>query len=206
MYKIYINGTPLFLTSVEEAQQFGPASERILILRYAGKKKFLLNVADQLEKTSRFERVVVFHDDPKILWTAFKGIYKKIEAAGAAVFNEKNKVLMIFRRGHWDLPKGKIDKGETPKEAALREVEEETGLTELVLGKPLTDTWHTYRLKGRRILKKTYWFKMKTTQNELTPQTEEDIEEAVWTNLHAFLEQPGKVYGSILDVLKKVAE
>ena len=71
--------------------------------------------------------------------------------------------LLIFRRGHWDLPKGKIDPGETPEQAAIREVQEETGLRELTLGPALPASFHTYRdQQDRRVLKQTYWYLMDT--------------------------------------------
>ena len=201
MYKIYINETPLFLTSQKDAKQFGPLSDKILILKYAGKKKFLLNLVNQLESTKRFDKMVIFHNDLNELWETFCKIFKIIEAAGGTVFNKNKEVLMIHRRGYWDLPKGKIDPGETPEIAAVREIQEETGLQEVTLGDHLIDTYHTYQQKGKRILKKTYWYKMTTPEMELTPQAEEDIEKAVWQNVEGYLKNPGVVYGSILDVL-----
>lgn len=202
MYKIYINETPLYLTTVEEVKNFGSPSEKILILRYAGKKKFLLNVVNQLEHSQRFEKVVVFHNDMEELWETFKKIFKIIEAAGGVVSNMEDKILLIFRRNFWDLPKGKIDRGETPEQASVREVNEETGLNHLVLGSHIMDTWHTYQQNGKRILKKTYWYKMQTDEMDLTPQSEEDIEIAEWKDIGSFLANPVKIYGSILDVLE----
>ncbi len=207
MYKIYINETPLLLTTIEEAKKFGAPSDKILILRYAGKKKFLLNVVNQLENSQRFDRVVVFHKDVEELWATFRRIFKIVEAAGGAVFNADNQLLMIYRRHCWDLPKGKIDAGESPDEAGLREVTEETGISRLQLGPHLTDTWHTYQEKGKRILKKTYWYIMQTDQSELIPQTEEDIEKAEWRSLQNFLAAPpGRVYNSILEVMQLAGE
>ncbi|MEZ4958897.1 MAG: NUDIX domain-containing protein [Saprospiraceae bacterium] len=203
MYKIYINETPLFLCTLEEVDKLGPASEQILSVPYSGKKKYFNHIFDMLDKTDRFERVVVFSKNLDKMWEDFCSLFHLIGAAGGAVTNPDGQYLLIFRRGFWDLPKGKIDKGETPPLAALREVEEETGLTHLQLGEHLLDTWHTYQLDGKRILKTTYWFSMKTTQNDLTPQTEEDIEQAVWMELDTFLQKPHKVYGNILDVLQK---
>lgn len=110
---------------------------------------------------------------------AFKDYIKDkiiIEAAGGLVFNEKNELLMIFRRGYWDLPKGKVDEGETLEQCAVREVQEETGLHLIQLGAFLTTTYHTYVLKGQIILKPSHWFKMECQGNETPiPQTEEDI-------------------------------
>ncbi len=203
MYKIYINETPLYLVTMDGAEKIGPPSPTVPIFRYSGKSKFFLNIIDQLEKTGRFERVVVFSNDLDKMWSDFQSLFRLISAAGGAVTNPAGKYLLIFRRGSWDLPKGKIDKGETPPVAALREVEEETGLTQLELGTHLLDTWHTYQQDGKKVLKTTHWFLMKTAQDKLTPQTEEDIEQAVWEDLDEFLKKPNKIYGNILDVLQK---
>lgn len=204
MYKIYINETPLILTTNKDAMTYGPASEKILILRYPGKKKFLLNIINQLENSERFELIVVFDKDVSSIWETFCDCFKIIEAAGGVVFNEKKEILVIYRRGFWDLPKGKIDKGETTEQAAVREVQEETGLNHINLSDHIYDTYHTYSLKGKRILKRTYWYLMSTIEAELTPQAEEDIEEAKWIELDSFLASGNKTYSNILDVLQKV--
>ncbi len=206
MYKIYINGTPLYLVSSEEVKSFGATTEKKIVLRHAGKKKFLVHIVHQLETSHRFDAIVVFDTDAERIWSDFQKIYKPISAAGGAVFNADGKVLLIHRRGSWDLPKGKIDPGETPEQAAVREVQEETGLRQITLGPHLLDTWHTYELKGKRVLKTTHWFKMQTTDSQLVPQTDEDIELAVWDDLNALLAEPKEVYGNILDVLKKAQD
>lgn len=102
-----------------------------------------------------------------------------VHAAGGIVSNESNEILMIFRRGLWDFPKGKVEKGEQFEEAALREVQEETGAAGLRLLHPLADTFHTY-LNGAPILKATHWFAMSCENTALKPQTEEDITKAEW--------------------------
>ena len=113
--------------------------------------------------------------------------------------------MAIYRRGSWDLPKGKIDKGESIEAAAIREVQEETGVQQLTLGKPLLTTYHTYRLKsGKRVLKKTYWFVMQTKDLELTPQSEEDIEKAIWIKPKVFLDGRYPMYNTIRNVLEAV--
>src|SRR5215510_275068 len=100
---------------------------------------------------------------------------KKIIAAGGLVVNDRDELLMIFRRGKWDLPKGKLDKGESLKDCAIREVEEETGLKNITLGPPLIITYHTYHEGARFILKESHWYKMSVSgQQNLVPQTEED--------------------------------
>ena len=97
----------------------------------------------------------------------FQSNYKILEAAGGLVYNAEGKILLIFRRDFWDLPKGKIDPGESKAAAAVREVEEETGLKDITLGDLITETYHTYRTKkGNRILKRTYWFRMDAPNQE----------------------------------------
>lgn len=207
MYKIYINDTPLFLLPSAEAAGWPAAGDNCLVIRYPGKAKLLLNVVDMLEKTDRYEWIAIFSDDYDRLCRDFNDHFLLIEAAGGLVFNNRSEVLFIFRRGSWDLPKGKIDRGESPPEAARREVQEETGLQQLSLGELLDTTYHVYREpKGRRVLKRTYWYRMDTTDHTLIPQTEEDIEHAEWMSLPAFFSTKRKVYGNIRDLLKKIRE
>lgn len=202
MYKIYINGTPLFLKSADKIQP--AATDRELVARYPGKVKSLLNYADMLEKGKRFDAVTLYHEDVEQLFLDFASQYKIVEAAGGVVFNDQHKALLIFRRGFWDLPKGKIDLGETKEAAAVREVQEETGLQQLELGALLGETYHTYKEGKTRILKRTYWFAMRTPETTLTPQTEEDIEQAVWVELKPFLQEEDRMYGNIREVLERV--
>ena len=121
-----------------------------------------------LEKNDRFDAIVIYDDDVKRLYKDFKSIYKTIKAAGGVVENEKGETLLIFRRDHWDLPKGKIEEVEKNKVAAVREVQEETGLHQVELNDFIGKTYHTYRdRKNRRVLKLTYWYKMQTSENQL---------------------------------------
>jgi len=119
MYKIYINGTPILLMNTQEKEELLPSAENILMAKYLGKPKYLLTYIDLLEKSKKFDSVVIYTENYNKLVDDFKGLYKIIEAAGGVVFNEKNEILMIFRLGYWDLPKGKIDKGETAKIAGM---------------------------------------------------------------------------------------
>jgi 8-oxo-dGTP pyrophosphatase MutT (NUDIX family) len=134
-----------------------------------------------------------------------KAFFKKftfIQAAGGLVQNEKNEILIIFRRGKWDLPKGKLDKGEKLENCAVREVEEETGLLNVQLISPLTITYHTYHEGARFILKESHWYKMKVKGDQkLVPQTIEDIHDIKWVaagNLDMYLQN---TYPSVKDVL-----
>src|SRR6266705_2665739 len=117
--------------------------------------------------------------------------------------NEENKILMIFRRGKWDLPKGKLDGGEKLEDCAIREVEEETGLKNVKLHSPLTVTYHTYHEGTKYILKQSHWFMMSVTGDQQTiPQTDEDIFEIHWveqTNINDYL---SKAFPLISDIIK----
>jgi len=202
MYKIYINETPLILI---ETAKFSPilGNGENLTVRYAGKSKQLLQVVDMLEKTKRFNSVTIHGSDLKKLWKDYKSLYKKIKSAGGVVSNEKGEILVMYRRGTWDLPKGKIEKGETKKDAAVREVEEETGISNIELGKKICTTHHTYTARGKRVLKYAYWYNMTAPKTKLIPQTEEDIEECRWMKKEAFLEECSPIYGNIREVLGK---
>lgn len=140
---------------------------------------------------------------PKGEWKDFKKNYKIIEAAGGLVRNEKKEILFIFRKGKWDLPKGKIDKNEKVKSAAKREVKEECGIKGLKITDELATTYHIYELYGKQILKKTYWFKMTTDfKGILTPQMEEDITDVKWIKKKDVPEVLKNTYPAIVEVCK----
>jgi 8-oxo-dGTP pyrophosphatase MutT (NUDIX family) len=112
---------------------------------------------------------------------SFSKEFETLVAAGGLVVNSENEILLMHRLGHWDLPKGKMEKGETEQVSAVREVQEETGIKEVRLREKLVDTYHTYELNGKKILKRTAWFLMTVPgKPELTPQTEEGITEVLW--------------------------
>ncbi len=177
-------------------------SDNELILRFKGKKKEIQSIVDLMEKTQKFDRVILSYPDLEELWELFLNYFKIVEAAGGIVFNDSHQFLAIKRRGFLDLPKGKIDKGESPIQAALREVEEETGL-KCELLKPLTVSYHTYQQKEKRILKPTHWFLMKAVSEEVILQTEEDIEESFWMNADEFIHSEN-AYLSLKEVVKLV--
>jgi len=203
MYKIYINETPLFLKDASAMPENTSGDEQNLVARYAGKSKYLNGYVDMLEKTGRFKSVTLYSEHFDKLVSDFFSLFRLVEAAGGLVSNPSGEMLFIYRRGFWDLPKGKIETGESPPQAALREVCEETGLENVELGAALMTTYHTFKERdGRRVLKRTFWYLMETKDLELRPQTEEDIEEAVWMTLPVFFGTERRVYHTILDLLK----
>jgi len=125
-----------------------------------------------------------------------------LEAAGGVVFNPQKKVLFIRRSGIWDLPKGKMDKDESEKECAVREVEEETGVKGLEITDDLNPSYHIYWHNSKWFLKKTYWFFMKTESDEaLKPQLEEDITEARWLDHQECREALKETFRSIRECI-----
>ncbi len=178
------------------------SKDKVLVVRYSGKKKHLLQYIDMLEKTTRYDGIIIHSDDYEGLKSEYKGLYKRVTAAGGVVVNPSNEVLFIFRKGHWDLPKGKLDAGESKSEAALREVAEETGVTDLVLKSRICKTRHTYRQKGQRYLKVNWWYYMTSDGKEKpVPQKEEKITKAKWINPGKLLQSDPKMYRSIKEVL-----
>lgn len=151
----------------------------------------------------QFHTGILFDKNLKKLQTSFFKHFTLIQAGGGVVKNKKGAILMIFRRGKWDLPKGKLDEGETIEECAKREVQEETGLQEIEIIKPLTITYHTYTQFGKHILKESHWYAMKTTGDEkLTPQTEEDITEITWATKEDLKKYMLNTFPTIAEVLK----
>lgn len=132
---------------------------------------------------------------------------KKIIAAGGLVLNDNNELLMIFRRGKWDLPKGKLDEGESIESCALREVEEETGIKELKLAKFINTTLHTYTDPhlNEEVIKETHWFKMHAPNNQqLIPQFDEGIEKIEWVNNEGLQEKLQNSYVNIIEIISKL--
>ena len=154
--------------------------------------------------------IIIFRDDHPVEirneeeWRDFSNNYRLIHAAGGIVSNEKDEILMIFRYGCWDFPKGKVEEGEDWPTAAIREVHEETGLQEIVLHEPLPNTYHTYTLHDTPILKITHWYAMKASQISLTPQTEEDISQAVWMPRNEVAERLEKSYASLKELWNSI--
>ena len=131
---------------------------------------------------------------------------KTIVAAGGLVKNDYNEILLIFRRGVWDLPKGKLDKGETVEHCALREVEEETGLQNLELGNLIHTTHHEYfdKFLKQEVIKETHWYAMRLHGNQtLVPQKEEDIDEIVWRAPDALENYMNNMHKNIIEVIQK---
>ncbi|MBP0613645.1 NUDIX domain-containing protein [Chryseobacterium sp. cx-311] len=172
MYKVFVNEKKLTISKYPEDIEKN--------LRYEGFATLEIAV-DLLQNTSCPE-LNVYGDNIEELWEDFTHMFHVIEAAGGIVTNPNKEILFIKRLSKWDLPKGKVEKGESLEQAALREVEEETGLRELILENFINNTFHIYTERnGDRVLKTTYWFKMSYVgSGTATPQLEEGITEVDW--------------------------
>lgn len=199
MNKVFINEKPLSLFSGNEHMD----AAFDLFIVYSNSKELRKQI-QRFESDPQIKNMAVLFESESQKEKAFVSLYKIIEAAGGIVKNKENKILFIFRQGKWDLPKGKIEKGENEKEAALREVEEECGIKELQLGDKFTRTYHTYVLKEENILKISHWYKMNYSgaSKKLVPQTEESITDARWMNKTEIMEAMQNTFPSIREVME----
>lgn len=176
--RVYVNDLPVDFIVPEHPDALTVGAGAPVIAESAMSVNELL---DQLTAGSYPNGVVCLCSDVSSVWHRWVALFTLSIAAGGIVRNPDGDILVIFRRGKWDLPKGKLDADETPEQAALREVEEECGIRGLSLGRLVQVTFHTYTEKKKRILKKTYWYAMASDGQELpVPQAEEDIEAAEW--------------------------
>ncbi len=201
MYKVFFKDRIVFLTNNIERDlnnDFGA------IFKYSNNKElkdFILN----FEKKKEINSAYIYHHDLDKLIDHFSECFKLIYAAGGVVKNKENEILFIHRLGVWDLPKGKAEKGESIEETALREVEEECSISQLKIIRPLAPTFHTYQLKGKLVLKKTFWYEMSYSGTKTPkPQTEEDITDVKWMNKMDTKEALTNTYPSIIEVIKEV--
>lgn len=155
----------------------------------------------EVKKLKKLKSLTLVTNRKKKLIDHLKDQFKIVKAAGGLVLKE-DKILMIYRLGVWDLPKGKLDKKEKSKDGALREVEEECNIKVEILEK-LPKTWHSYAYKGKKILKKTSWYLMSCSDDSLMkPQAEEFIEEVRWMTPEEVMEVLPKAYTSIAFVVR----
>lgn len=179
MYKVFINDKFILLTDRAIPDEL---EENTIYLTY-GDFEELHYVISLLENSPKLTGVIFHHPDLEMLWADFRAHYKEIDAGGGVVRNKSDEVLLIHRLGKWDLPKGKLEPGETPRVGAVREVEEECSVYDLKVTAELPITYHAYELKGIRHLKRTFWYEMRSDEVRFIPQTEEGIEKVEWKKL-----------------------
>lgn len=201
-YKIFINETPIYIIAGALPATLNTSDSNNPVFTSDQESEINKNFY-LIEKNGGPKSLTIYGSDIKAIRKSLFADYKTISAAGGLVFNNKDEVLMIFRRSMWDLPKGKLDLNEKKKAAALREVREETGLLKLSIVKKLKKTFHTYRLENStKVLKVTHWYLMMSSDaTPPVPQLEEDIEIAKWIPVGQIDEKLKKAYANIGDVI-----
>lgn len=181
LIKIYFPNGFLSISDPVDFTNNTPSNDSLnsLYLESPSEDSFLEHL-NQLE-TSKLNSLNIVTNQRDIYMNLITAKYKVIEAAGGIIENENKELLFIYRRGKWDLPKGKMEPNESPEACAVREIEEETGVEHLNLIKKLTDTYHIYDTYGEDVLKISHWYALKShTAQQLSPQTEEDITDIRW--------------------------
>jgi ADP-ribose pyrophosphatase YjhB (NUDIX family) len=189
MYKVFVNDKPLFLTNqVEKETDF-----QMFLLESVDIEQLIIKMFN-----NKVKKAFLYYPDEKEIMKKLREKIPVAKAGGGLVYNNAGETLFIFRNGKWDLPKGGIEKGEEIEETALREVEEETGVSGLKIVQKLQKTYHVFKRNGVYKLKITHWFEMKTNYSGiLTAQANEGIEKVAWLKQEEIKDVLGNSYENI---------
>jgi len=197
MYKIYINQNVLVISLLDNFSQevlhniANNSESAVLTIS----KEEIINIIGQKN---------IICANPTAVFNQLKQQFTLINAAGGLVKNSQSEYLFIFRRGKWDLPKGKLDEGEDFETAAIREVQEECGITHIELGNLYHLSYHIYEENNDWILKQTNWYLMKSEEKNLIPQLEEGITQTAWLANNQFEKVRENTYASIDEIISKL--
>ena len=174
MYKVFVNDKPLFLTNhISKETDF-----QLFLLESIDIEQLIVKIFQ-----NKIQKAYLYHPDESLIMKTLKSKISVCKAGGGLVYNKNGEVLFIFRNGKWDLPKGGIEKGELLENTAMREVEEETGVSGLSISQKLQKTYHVFRRNGKYKLKITHWYEMQSDfEGTLKGQIEEGIEKVAWLN------------------------
>ncbi len=202
MYKVFFNDRRVFLCSPDEKKEL---SCEVKLIEVEKQQEVGLWVNRFL--TDHTTKDVVFlNAEIELLFRWFCSCFECIGAAGGLVSNPRQELLCIKRLNYWDLPKGKAEIGESAEQTALREVEEECGISPLIIDTYATESYHIYahpKKEGRWVLKKTDWFFINYQGHQTpTPQTSEAIEEAIWASVDEVQTIKKKTYASLMPVFE----
>jgi 8-oxo-dGTP pyrophosphatase MutT (NUDIX family) len=200
MYKVFIENKAIIIKKGFEPipilfSEYGPS------LKTSRFRKF------SIELSYLSENLTITCDDPKKVFQTFFKNFKLIEAAGGIVRSSDSplRYLFIKRWGKWDIPKGKLEKGETPPRGAIREIEEECNMKEIELISELSPTYHVYFMYNKFVLKKTHWYLFEgNSAQQLIPQLQEDITEVKWFEKKEFSLIKANTYTSLLELITEV--
>jgi 8-oxo-dGTP pyrophosphatase MutT (NUDIX family) len=197
MYKVF-SGQKCVVISAKEIQPSNKYSKEVVFVNAESlHKEYML-----FSKSNKLDTLIIIGEEEKV-WKVFCSFFSYIEAAGGLVFNPKGELLMIYRNKYWDLPKGKMEVGESPDQTAVREVEEECGVKNLKIVRQLASTYHIYFQDKKDCIKQTYWFEMSSNDTtKPSPQQEEGIEEAKWMGKEEVKKIRRKVYLSLQEILR----
>lgn len=204
MYKVFFNECPLHLSVKSQNSSLRNISNAVDIQSVEFFCAFL-EAIDCLKYAE--EPILMVFRDEALLRSAILHFHQ-LPAAGGLVCRNDDKMLFIHRLGKWDLPKGKIEEGESVQGAAVREVEEECGIDGVQVLRPLTSTYHIYRspwlpADDNWVWKETSWFEMNYSGTETpVPQTEEDITEIRWFAMDELDEVLANTYGNIAKLIR----
>jgi 8-oxo-dGTP pyrophosphatase MutT (NUDIX family) len=206
MYKVFFNDSTIQIGAGDKKSSKNNITQTVDCENYG----FVKSLISEIESGGKTIHFVIQNNDTDKLWECFKSQLTEIPAAGGLVRKNDDSLLFIKRLGVWDLPKGKIEKHETPEIAAIREVEEECGVSGLKIIRPLDSTFHIYRspylnFPDNLVLKETKWFLLSCEGwQSLIPQVEENIEEARWFVIEQIDEVMENTYSSLREFLTKM--
>lgn len=194
MYKVFINDKPIILTdSLKKTNNF-PV--------YIFNETVIDEILHKLIKGNA-KGINLFCANLEMAWKKFQRNFAVVVAAGGLVVNNSNEILFIYRNNTWDLPKGRIEEGESIEETAVREVEEECGIQNLELQSYLTTTYHLFFMDDSMQIKVTHWYFMKSNfYKKLTPQVEEGITKVAFKNKQQVADALQNTYENIKLVLE----
>jgi ADP-ribose pyrophosphatase YjhB (NUDIX family) len=194
MYKVFVDDKPIILTDSLSKENNYPV--------YLFKNVIVEEILHKL-KSNSIDGAIIFCSDLENSKDLFLKNFKIVSASGGLVLNAEKEILFIYRGNKWDLPKGRIEKGETIESTAVREVEEECGIENLTIDKFLTTTYHFFYQRKNKV-KETHWFLMNSNfKGDLKPQQEEGITEVIFKNEKEALEALENSYANIKLVYNK---
>jgi 8-oxo-dGTP pyrophosphatase MutT (NUDIX family) len=196
MYKVYYNDRVILFGEItNEPKQ----SKGVKVCCYPSES--VSSIWKKFKKNGAIKKLYIKGNASKILKDIIAQ-FNLVKAGGGLVKDKQGGYLLIFRNKKWDLPKGKLEKRETAKSGAKREVEEECGIKGVKIVCPLQETYHIYELQGKLNVKQTKWFDMSYSGSRATkPQKEEGIEKAIWLKKKQIARLQKNMYPSIADIL-----
>jgi 8-oxo-dGTP pyrophosphatase MutT (NUDIX family) len=197
-YKIFSGQTEIIITS-----KFDSDSRKKELRCDIHKLSEIKAIIPLIRKNAKHKRIVIIHSKPHKAFSYLASCFKEITAAGGIVRNQKNDILFIHKNDKWDLPKGKLNKNETKKAAALRETSEECGVQKLIITGKIGKTHHIGRAKGKRFFKTTHWYEMFCSDPyNIHPEEKEGITKVKWIKPKKTHEYLAKSYLNIQKLLK----